>query len=176
MPQNCPSNVTLEFPNSPGNTYTFQFNGVTSLGGGLYRWCYTVSQSLLPGSGRGLSHFILEFCPDITEDNIVEVTLDGVPLSNEEPDPDYTFGNIPIFPPNQTPFIYGIKFDQVGDLPSVLCFTLNVNVEPVAGDLSIKVGGGPNTPDNVLTETNAICTPGCDTPPPPPGRGVYCSI
>lgn len=174
MPLNCPENVTLEFPGFPDNTYTFQFNGVTALGGGLYRWCYTVSQSLLPGSGRGLSHFILEFCPDITRDNITSVTLDGVPLSDEEPNPDFEFGNIKIFPPANDPSIYGIKFDELGDLPSTLCFTLNINVEPVPGTLIIKTGARPGDPDTLI-EPEAICTPGC-TIIPPPGRGVYCSI
>jgi len=172
----CVSQVTLIFPAYPNNSYSFQFNGPTPLGGGLFRWCYTVNVELEPGSGRGLSHFILEFCEDITLDNISNVTKDGNLLTYGE---DYEFGDIKIFPPDDDPSIYGIKFNEVGlddGESATFCFDLNVNVLPAPGDLSIKTGGGPASESTVLTEEDAICTPGCETPPPPPGRGIYCSL
>lgn len=168
----CASQVTLNFPADSGNFYAFQFNGVTPLGGGLYRWCYTVSVTLPPGSGSGLSHFILEFCENITLSNISNVTKDGNPLTYGM---GYEFGDIKIFPPADTPSIYGIKFNEVGldnGESATFCFDLNVNVLPAPGDLSIKIGGGPADPTTVLTVEDGICTPGCEQA----GRGLYCNL
>jgi hypothetical protein len=173
----CSNSINLSFPNIADDSYLFEFLGVTNPSPGIYRWCYRVTED--SPRGRGLSHFILEFCPSIMLSNVsnVTVTFNGITTPTT-----FEFGDIRIFPPNVSPSIYGIKFDDMPEgldgSSAVFCFDLNVNVEPAPGDLSIKTGGGSASPDTVLTVVDAICTPGCDTPPPPPppGRGLYCGV
>ncbi len=169
MPNGCSNTATINYFDS---TYTFSLNRTGNT------WCYTVT-AIGPGgpdvNAPGLSHFILELCPEITDDpsdsifmSNITVTIDGQPVI-----PDYEINTFVIDDndPNTTS-IYGIKFDNGVEKGStgVFCFTLNVNVAAVPGDLVVK--GGNN--DELLTP-NAICTPGCNIVPTP-GRGVYCSI
>lgn len=169
MPIECSTSTSFSFFGPSTDLYTFEFLGITPLGSGNFRWCYEVSVELNNITGRGLSHFILEFCPTITAANVsnVQESVNGGAFAPV----DFEFGNIKIIPPNASPSIYGLKFNDLGlgdGETAVYCFDLNVNVLPQAGDISIKVGGGaPVIGETVLTQTDAICTPGCEA-----GRGI----
>jgi hypothetical protein len=159
----CPTSVTLSFPQIKGDEYTFIFNGVTDNMDGTFTWCYTVMVTLQPGSGRGLSSAIFELCPELTAGDISNVMVDGLPVSFE-------FGDIKIFPPAPTPSLFGIKVELGIDTgeSKQFCFTLDKKLTPLPGELVIKVGSGPPSPDTVLIAENAICAPLC---PAVTGRG-----
>ena len=159
----CPTSVTLSFPQIQGDEYIFNFDGVTDNMDGTFTWCYTVSVTLPPASGRGLSNFILELCPNLTASNISNVTADGATVPFE-------FGDIKIFPPSPTPSVFGIKIERLVDSGESVqfCFTMNKALTPLPGELVIKVGGGTPNPNNVLITQNAICAPLC---PAAVGRG-----
>lgn len=161
--QQCPDSVTLSFPQIQGDEYTFNFDGVTDNMDGTFTWCYAVTVALPPGSGRGLSNFILQLCPELEETNIIDVTADGTPV-------DFEFGDIRIFPPSTTPSLFGIKISEPVDSGESVqfCFTINKVLTPLPGELVIKVGGGPPNVDNVLITPSAICAPSC---PAVTGRG-----
>jgi len=152
----CSNTATINYFDS---TYAFTLNKIGNT------WCYTVVVTGPGGStAPGLSHFILELCPDFTEANFsnITVTIDGNSVT-----PDYEI-KTHVIDDGSGDTVYGIKFDNGVDKgeTGVFCFTLNVNAPTVAGDLVVK--GGNN--DELLT-TDAICTPGC-----PERRGVYCSL
>ena len=194
MPEPCQNSAVFFSPacipfaifSSPfGREYIFRFHGITSNGGGIYTWEYyievvppPVMPPLLPPS-EGLSNFILEFCPDIQEDNItkVEISVNGGLFTELflGADPGYEFGDIKVLPPASDPSIWGMRVIQSLDDDdfAILRFYLNLDVLPVPGDLAIKIGGGPPVLNaTVFVQEDAICTPGCPDPVPTLTRGM----
>jgi hypothetical protein len=118
---------------------TIAFNGVTQ-NNGTQTFCYTVTQVEEP---TALSHFVLGICPNITEEDLVSVTV----TINGEEQTVIIGDNVEIFnPPDTDPVTDcpGIKFDfgleEAGDV-MVVCFEVMGNFEVGPVEACITGGG-----------------------------------
>ncbi|MFW5986477.1 MAG: hypothetical protein ACOCQH_03845 [Halanaerobiales bacterium] len=133
-PLDCPQTAELE--TTAGNQYTIsivEFNGT---------WCYDVT--VLPGS-QDLSHWVLELCPDIGEDDISNVTIDGMPSTDIEIGFDPTTG------------VDGIKFDNLSQTAADgtvrYCFDLEGDFGITEVNVSVFSAG--------QGDVQTICGPEC---------------
>lgn len=131
---------------------TIAFNGATQ-NDGTQTFCYTVTQVEEP---TALSHFVLGICPEITEEDLVEVT---VTINGEEQEVDIG-DNVEIFNPpatDPTTGCSGIKFDfgleEAGDV-MVVCFEVMGSFD--IGPVEACIKGG----DTVETD-QFVCGPVC---------------
>lgn len=159
----CPP-VTLSITKDTATaTYTYQLVSFNDT------WCYNVTVNVPPGSGLGLSHFVIAVCPDITAEDIVSVTVD---FGSGPQSANFEFGNIKLFPPNNQPSIYGIKINQAMGNNQSAQFCINfvpgtgALLTPEPGELFMKAGSGPATPANTASSTD-LCVPSCA-----PSRGI----
>lgn len=163
----------------PVNGYTITFNGETPLGGGLVRWCWTITNV---SSQTALSHWDIQTCILLTLDQLKQVQI-----TNATPPPGFVFtANTPAaiaaivdfkagFPDGFP--VYGMKTNVPDSIPPLVigrsyqfCFDFDesaVPLTPVPGLVAVKSGGGP-TLDALAS---GLCSPGCGAVTPPPGRG-----
>ena len=137
-PVECPEEETLTTPNNDSFRIEFvSFNGT---------WCYDVT---VLGT-RDLSHWVLELCDGITEEDISNVTSDGDPV-------DFEIGTDPVTG------VDGIKFDNlaqsVADGTVRYCFDLDNGFGLTTVDVGVK-SGGPGGPSQQIA-VGEICGPEC---------------
>lgn len=160
----CPETADYTDTNVP---VTIAFDGVTQ-NNGTQTFCYIVTQVEEP---TGLSHFVLGICPDITEEDIVNVTV----TINGEPQEVVIGEDVEIFnPPDTDPTTgcSGIKFDygleDAGDVMRV-CFEITGNYEVGPVEACIKGGQFVGTGE-------FVCGPVCGDVPPQCNTTVYQTI
>lgn len=151
---NC--SLTADYTNTEVPV-TIEFDTETSIlnpgPGELQKFCYIVTQVSAP---KGLSHFVLVICPEITEEDLGEVTV----FINGEEQTVEIGENVEIFtPPDTDPTTGcpGLKFDfglsNTGDVMNV-CFELKTIHQ--IGSIGTCIKGG-----QFVGNDQTVCGPIC---------------
>lgn len=157
LQQECPLIADYTGTDVPVTIAFDEENSIITPGPGeLQRFCYIVTQVEEP---IALSHWVLGICPDITEEDLGEVTV----TINGEAQEVIIGENVEIFnPPDTDPTTgcSGIKFDfaleEQGDVMTV-CFELLQTYQVGSVEVCIK-GGGPEIPPGT---GEFVCGPVC---------------